>query len=1069
MSYLMSSLMSSPLRNPASRVLSTEALSVLGTTVLTLLLLVTATAPSLAQYFGRNRVQYETFDYRVLTTDRFDVHYTADKFPPDARSIHDAGRMTERWNARIDSVMKHRLRGRKSVILYANQSDFHQTNIVQGLGEGTGGVTEGFRTRLIMPLTGSYADTDHVLGHEMVHVFQYDIARDTAAVQRGLQAMARLPLWFVEGMAEYLSIGSAHTQTAVWLRDALLHERLPDLRDLSRRPDRYFPYRWGHAFWAYVAATRGDSIVPDLYRASLESGVEIAIGNRLDFENVTALSNEWKEAIRETYQPVLDGRERPEDTGTRILSPETSGGGMNLSPALSPDGRYVAYLSEQGLFSIELFIADAETGETIAQLSSSATSSHFNALRFIESAGAWSPGGDLFAYPVVRKGRNEIALFDVAERTVRRRIHVPEVEEINHIAWSPSAPTLVVSGLAEGQSDLFRIDMPSADGRRGPSGGEDRVTRLTDDRYADLQPDFSPDGSRLVFTTDRGPGTSFSRLTYGPMRLGFLDLDSGSITTRAPFEEGTHTNPQFGPNGSLYFIGDPDGVPNVYRLQLEDERLYRVTDVATGITGITPLSPALTVAQQSGRVLVSVFEKTDYIVYGIGPENARGDLVDEPFEERTAHLLPTDRPEGFTRMEDRAADTDAPLVDRLLTDAEFGLPGFRSFEGRAYRPSLKLDYVSGYGGVGVGTGGFFGTQVGASGAVFMSFSDEMGDHNLGTVLFGNGTVQDLGAYTYYLNQRRRWNWGGSAGHIPFRQTYSLFGQDPESGQSYVGLLDERQFYDQAAVFTAYPFDPYRRVEFETGFLRIGSDRELTRYFFPSGRADRIDIPSPDPIYLFETSAAFIGDRSIFGFASPIQGYRYHFEAQPAIGTFSTVGVIADARKYFFARPLTIAARALHWAEYDLDDRRPAAYDNAVFVGNGTLIRGYSWRTFDAEECTGGLFGCPVFDRLIGTRALVANLEARLPLLGNDRFGLLNFPYLPTELTVFLDGALAWTEEEPPSFTLAETSPERIPVFSTGFSFRVNMFGYLIFEPYWAYPFQRPEKGSHWGLVLSPGW
>lgn len=407
------------------------------------------------------------------------------------------------------------------------------------------------------------------------------------------------------------------------------------------------------------------------------------------------------------------------------------------------------------------------------------------------------------------------------------------------------------------------------------------------------------------------------------------------------------------------------------------------------------------------------------------------------------------------------------LIDRLIANADYGLPGFTTFEERDYRPRLSLDYVSGSGGVGIGTGGFYGTQVGASGALFMSFSDEMGDHNLASVIYANGGVRDLGAYGYYLNQRRRWNWGGALGHIPYRQSYSIYGATLEGGP-YVGILDERIYYDQAAAFTTYPFDPYRRVEFELGYLRMGSSRELTRYFYRTGRRDRIDYDAPEPVHLGQFATALVGDRSVFGFASPIQGHRYHLEVQPSVGTYNTVGVIADVRKYLFARPLTLAGRALHWAEYDLTER-PVEYENNLFIGYGTLMRGYGWWSFDADECPTSGEVCPVLDRLIGSRALIGNLEMRLPLLGNDRFGLLNFPYLPTELSVFLDGGLAWTQDESPSFELAATSRERIPVFSTGVSFRINLFGYLVLEPYYAYPFQRPEKGWHWGLVLSPGW
>jgi hypothetical protein len=79
-----------------------------------------------------------------------------------------------------------------------------------------------------MPLTGIYADTDHVLGHELVHAFQYDIAQRMGAMSQ--QGLGSLPLWLIEGMAEYLSVGREDPNTAMWLRDAALRGDLPTFR-----------------------------------------------------------------------------------------------------------------------------------------------------------------------------------------------------------------------------------------------------------------------------------------------------------------------------------------------------------------------------------------------------------------------------------------------------------------------------------------------------------------------------------------------------------------------------------------------------------------------------------------------------------------------------------------------------------------------------------------------------------------------------------------------------------------------------------------------------------------------
>src|SRR5881394_1982860 len=171
------------------------------------------TAPLSAQYFGRNKVQYKKLDFEVLKTEHFDIYF----YPSERQGVELAARMAERWYARLQRLLNHQLDGRQPLVLYGSHPDFEQTNAIGGeLSEGTGGVTEPLRRRIVLPLGGPLADTDHVIGHELVHAFQYDITsgRDDPPGRSGLE---RLPLWFVEGMAEYLSTGPADSNTAMWI------------------------------------------------------------------------------------------------------------------------------------------------------------------------------------------------------------------------------------------------------------------------------------------------------------------------------------------------------------------------------------------------------------------------------------------------------------------------------------------------------------------------------------------------------------------------------------------------------------------------------------------------------------------------------------------------------------------------------------------------------------------------------------------------------------------------------------------------------------------------------------
>src|SRR5204862_1121465 len=167
-------------------------------------LLAAAPRPGAAQ-FGQNKVQYRTFDFRIIETEHFDVYY----YPAERTAALDAARMAERWYARLSRILHHQFQGRKPIILYASSSDFQQTNTSGGeeVPEGVVAFTDPFKHRMVIPFTGSYADFEHVMGHEMVHQFQFDVySRGRIG---GVQTLVNVnpPLWFMEGMAEYLSLG----------------------------------------------------------------------------------------------------------------------------------------------------------------------------------------------------------------------------------------------------------------------------------------------------------------------------------------------------------------------------------------------------------------------------------------------------------------------------------------------------------------------------------------------------------------------------------------------------------------------------------------------------------------------------------------------------------------------------------------------------------------------------------------------------------------------------------------------------------------------------------------------
>ncbi len=1008
-----------------------------------------------AQYFGRNKVQYDRFDFKHFETEHFVIYY----YPEEEQAVRDAARMAERWYSRHSRTYLREFNEKKPLIFYANDADFHQTNVIGGLiGEGTGGVTESLKQRVIMPLTGSYAETDHVLGHELVHSFQYDIGlSDQDPIRFNL---ALLPLWMIEGTAEYLSVGRSDSHTAMWLRDALLRDDLPTIEQLTR-DQRYFPYRFGQAYMAYVGGKYGDAAVANLFKLAGRAGVDSAFVYALGI-TTDSLSTEWKQVVRKTYEPFMENKTPPEESGRRILAPDIDGGEVNLSPALSPDGDYIAFLSERDLFSINLFVADAKTGKVISSLKNPAANPHMDALRFIQSAGSWSPDGRRLAFVSFADGDNRISIFDVRRRKVRQNIAVEGVTALTNLAWSPDGSSIAFTGLEGGISDLYVLNLETS-----------AVRQLTNDRYADLQPDWSPDGKYIAFTTDRGENpTDFDQLEYQKNGIALFDLERNEIRSLRPFGDVLHHNPQFSPDGKdLYFISDQNGFKDVYRLDLASEQAYRITNLATGVSGITALSPAMSVADRSGQMSFSVFSDNAYTVYVREPDELRGEPAPpQPAGHiATASVLPPIR------------SLNEGLVGNYLNDSMTGLPrpGLQ-WPVQEYKSSLELDYVAPPT-IGVAAGGLYGTQV--AGGIGFAFSDMLGNRNLYLIAQAQGTFKDIGGQASYIDYGQRINLGASAGHIPILYGYSAGGF--VEGYQVVEQLRQRIFIDQVAGIAQYPFSQTRRVETNAGFVRYGFDNEVEQFVgsgFSFGR-NRVDpdeslffqgITERKPFYFFQAGLAFVGDYSFNGFTSPISGGRYRIEVSPNIGSETFVRGLFDYRQYLYVAPATLAVRGLHIGNYgarSTDDLFTTQYLGYSYYP--AFVRGYNFRSFETSECIPTDIGfsgqCPSMDRLRGTHVALTSVEVRIPFLGTEQLGLVSFPYLPTELALFADGGVAWSKDSSPTLKFERDTNEHVPVFSAGMAARVNILGYIVLESYYAYPFQRPKAGWQLGFRLAPGW
>lgn len=990
--------------------------------------------PLSAQYFGRNKVQYKKFDFKVLKTEHFDIYF----YPEMEAPAEQAARMAERWYKRLSRILEHELRGSQPLILYANSPHFQQTTAVMGeLGEGTGGVTEMFKRRIVLPMGPSLADTDHVIGHELVHAFQMDMtSAGASALASAAPTALRLPLWMIEGMAEYLSIGHDDPNTAMWMRDAIRREEeeeLPTLKKLAD-PYTYFPYRWGQSVWSYITGIWGDDAVGSIIKSAGRMGGYEAAINRVTGKSPEELSKEWHESMKEKYQPWLDKTDLI-DPDSRVLIQGNKSNVLNVSPALSPDGSQIVLLSTKDLFSIDLYLADALTGKFEKKLVSTASDPEFESLQFIKSAGSWDASGKKFVFGAITKGKPVLTIFNMENKKREKEFMFDKAGEIVSPTWSPDGRYIAFSAQTGGVTDLFLFDL-----------GSEQLEHLTDDPYGDLMPDWSPDGRSIAFVTERF-NTDLALLSTGPSRIAVLDVASRKIKLVSGFESAKNINPQWAPDSqSLYFISDQSGISNIYNVQLESEEINQVTNLFTGVSGITDSSPALTVAEDTGRMAYTMYEDGKYSIYTIEAQDLEGKRVEPEAENGSS-------PSVLPPRENAESE-----VLGLLKNPLFGLTEEIEYEVDEYKPKLKLDYIS-QPQVGVGIDRF-GTYGG--GGISLLFSDMLGHHNLGTTLMVSSRIQDSAAILAYQNARSRIGWGASLQRIPY-----VYGGYAAGFIDQVTYVEQEIIYRQvsynASLFASYPFSKVQRFELWGGARALDFQNETYTYLYSGLDGMLLDyqkesLPAPESLYFGYATAAMVYDSSMFGATAPILGQSYTVQVSPYIGTLNYWNILADYRRYFMpVRPFTLAFRLMHYGRYGLDDSENRFYP--IFIGYENMVRGYSSGSLGQSEMD-------VYNRLLGDKILIGNVELRFPLFQMLGIGQGWYGILPMDFLAFFDTGLAYydTGDDRPWFM----GGKRKPLSSLGVGVRMNLFGYFILGVSYVRPLDRPDKGAYFQVTLFPG-
>ena len=394
----------------------------------------------------------------------------------------------------------------------------------------------------------------------------------------------------------------------------------------------------------------------------------------------------------------------------------------------------------------------------------------------------------------------------------------------------------------------------------------------------------------MAFVSDRGSNTDLERLVYGQPNIAFLDMASGEVSTLNVFGSTKHINPRYAPDGrSLYFISDQDGFSDIYQYTFDDAEVRRITRLQTGVSGVSAMSPAISVAREAGTIVYSVFDDFEFHVYSLqsSEADAEGRVITASSAVQPGRTLTPGVPVTMSRVAEYLLDPESALVPNgtYLSD------GIKN-----YKPVFSMDFT-GQPDMGVGTDRFTAYSAGGATAYY---SDMLGNHQVGMTAQLLGHIKDVGGQVHYLSQARRINWGFAGGWTPHRQGYPTQGwHEPTKG---LRLSISRQHYalKHAGGILAYPFSNNTRVESNLGIQHYSYSLEEDVWI--TGRAGTVQQQNRseprdwlDPVTLGAATFALVRDNATEGYTSPSGGTRVRLEVGRTFGSINFTSVVVDLR------------------------------------------------------------------------------------------------------------------------------------------------------------------------------
>lgn len=1018
--------------------------------------------------FGQNRVQYKDFTWQYIQTKHFDIYFS------------DAGTTAAEFIANVaedalENIQQHfdyQINNRISLIVYNSHNDFTETNTTDSyLGEGIGGFTEPFKNRVVFPFEGSYNKFEHVVHHELVHAVMRDMLYGGTVqniISKGITL--QLPIWMHEGLSEFIS-SNWETNSDQFIRNAIINEFLPDINQL----DGYFAYRGGQALFRYIAKKYGKEKIAEIIKKikstnSYEDGIKAAIGLSIE-----ELNERWKKDLKIEYWPDIANRKEPDDFANRITDNKKIGGFYNTSPAISPNGDKLVFISDRDIF-LDVYILDLKDKEKVRRIVKSGMTNEFEELNVLFPTLTWSPDNKHIALSLKSGGYDVINIINTETEDSKE---LPfKLDGIESVSWSPDGKYLAFTGANAKQSDIYLYDFENK-----------KLINLTDDIFSDSDPTWSSNSEVIFFSSDRKNFLKKSDLPqdfliwqhdYNQLDLYSIKIDGLEINrlTNWPYSDEKFALTS-ADDSEIIFISDKNGIGNIYKMKLSSEIAKPLTNSLNEIS-----QPSI--SKDKKKLVFTSLYKMGYNIFII---NNPFDIKPE-FDSLSMTPYMNEIVNGVTKMAEAKTDSTKLTTNTLITENENNLifsgdyvkdentdtikqTSRRIIFGNEYlniKPDDSIEtaqdefvdkiddegnflvnkYKVNFSPDLIYANAGYSTLYGLLGTTVLSFSDMLGNHRLVgvTSLQIDLKNSDYGLAYYFLGSRLNF---GIEGFHTARFVYLSrgFGSD---------LF---RFRNYGFVFSAsYPLNRFYRIDGGLSYMNVSSEN-LDNYFEPFQSTTFI-IPS----------FSFVHDNTFWGYYSPIQGVRYNLTlfGNPGISnhTQSFFSATWDYRNYF-----------RFWYDNSFVFRLSGGFSSGAnpqrfFIGgtDNWINRTFATGEIPLNKPSDFAFLTPAlpmrgyrYAEKIGTKYSLVNLELRMPVIRYLLTGALPLLFQNILGTAFIDAGTAWDNNKTLQLFSKDDKGNRVTkdlLLGTGFGLRSYFLFFLVrFDVAWAYDVKSFSKPKYY--------